>query len=345
MLTLSRIGFGLLVFQLYQVGSYRQGPQRINAVRVTSQWNGETAEVRVTLLRGVNFYDEEEEVTSYQTGLGEPTVISKLESYGIHRFKITLISPKTAVPPPPSLENRTLSVEFAKIESEGLPLPAYRATFRNLSAKKLAALKLLAYRGGRGPGTMLFQGEDGRPLIESNEMVSRRISIDLAEKIGESYTPGAPAANLIIISSAVFTDGTFEGDAEPACSYEKLVFGRKAWLKSALKIIDEHLSQPEDPQGAQQLKEKIRALRYARTGVESVMRSAVAAQCPSPTAFAESTFSALNLQLISDLDTLTKTRPKPLVTFGAWLESTRQRYRQWLNNLNEFPAPRAVTSQ
>src|SRR5687768_2433268 len=106
-----------------------QGPQRINAVRVTSQWNGETAEVRVTLLRGVNFYDEEEEVTSYQAGLGEPTVISKLESYGINRFKITLISPKIAVPPPPGLENRTLSVEFAKIESEGLPLPAYRATF------------------------------------------------------------------------------------------------------------------------------------------------------------------------------------------------------------------------
>jgi hypothetical protein len=40
-----------------------QGAQQINAVRVTSKWNGETAVVRVTLLRGVKFYDEEEEVS------------------------------------------------------------------------------------------------------------------------------------------------------------------------------------------------------------------------------------------------------------------------------------------
>jgi len=100
-----------------------QGAQRINAVRVTSKWNSETAEVRVTLLRGLKFYDEEEEVSSYKTGLNDPRVITELASYGIEPFKITLISPKPAAPPPPGLENRTSSIEIVKVESESLPLP------------------------------------------------------------------------------------------------------------------------------------------------------------------------------------------------------------------------------
>ena len=321
------------------------GEQRINAVRITSQWNGETAEVQVTLLRGVNFYDKEEVVTSYQTGLDEPRVISKLESHGIQPFKITLVSPKGVAPPPPSLENRTMSVEVLKIETEGLPLPAYRVTFRNLSAKNLVALKLMDYRGGQGPGSVFFQGEDGRPLILSNGTLTKHISAYLPEKKGETYTPGAGGAHALIISTAVFTDGTFEGDLQSACMYEQFVFGRKAWLKRALQIFEEQLSQSDDSQAPQQLKQRINSLKHAGTQAERLLSSVVSSQCSRPAAFVERTFAAENLKVINDLDVIITTRPKPSIVFREWLESTRQRYRLWLNNLNEFPAPRAVTSQ
>jgi hypothetical protein len=322
-----------------------QGAERINAVRVSAQWNGETAEVKVALLRGANFYDVEEIVSSYQTGLDEPTVITRLESYGIQPFKITLISPREVVPPPPTLENRTMSVEVLDIKSEGLPLAAYRATFRNLSAKNLAALHVEIYRGGRGPTIVTFQGEDGRPLIVSNGSVSKYIPASVAEKSGESSTPSAATANSVIISSAIFTDGTFEGAVEPACRYEKYLFGRKAWLKRALKIIDEQRSQTDDTESAQQLREKIGALRYARTGRENAFRSVVSPQCPNPASFAEGAFSAENLRFIQDLDVVAKTHPKPFVTFKVWLESTREKYQQWLSNLKEFPSPRVAPDQ
>lgn len=322
-----------------------QGAERINAVRVSAQWNGETAEVKVALLRGVNFYDVEETVSSYQTGLDEPVVITKLESYGIQPFKITLISPREAAPPPPTLENRTMSVEVLNIQSEGRPLAAYRATFRNLSTKKLAALRVEIYRGGRGPRTITFQGEDGRPLIASNGSISKYIPASVAEQRGESSTPSVAAANSVIISSAIFNDGTFEGMVQPACSYEMILFGRKAWLKGALKIIDEQRSQADDAESAQQLRENIVALRYARTGSENLFRSIISPQCRNPASFAEGIFSAENLRFIQDLDIVTKTRPKPIVTFKAWLESTREKYQQWLNNLEEFPAPRVVPAQ
>lgn len=317
-----------------------QGAQRINAVRVTSKWNSETAEVRVTLLRGLKFYDEEEEVSSYKTGLNDPRVITELASYGIEPFKITLISPKPATPPPPGLENRTSSIEIVKVEGESLPLPAYRVTFRNLSSKNLVALRLHDYRGGLGPGSVMFQGEDGRPLIESNGTLTKLISANLTEKIGDSYAPGAGAFHTLIVNTAVFNDGTFEGDLESACMYEQFVFGRKAWLKSVLKLIEEQLTNSNDPEAPAQLKQKISALRYVRTDVDRLLGSVVSPQCTSPAGYVEGVFSGENRKLINDLEIITTTRPKPLVTFGAWLESTRQRFRQWLGNLNEFPTPR-----
>ena len=317
-----------------------QGAERINAVRVTAQWNGETAEVRVTLLRGLKFYDEEKEVSSYKTGLNEPKVINELASYGIDPFKITLISPKPAAPPPPGLENRTSSIEIVKVEGESLPLPAYRVTFRNLSSKNLVALRLHDYRGGRGPGSVMFQGEDGRPLIESNGTLTKLISANLTEKIGDSYAPGAGAFHTLIVNTAVFNDGTFEGDLESACMYEQFVFGRKAWLKSVLKVIEEQLTNSNDPEAPAQLNQKINALRYARTDLDRLLGSVVSPQCASPAGYVEGVFSGENRKLINDLEIITTTRPKPMVTFGAWLESTKQRYRQWLGNLNEFPTPR-----
>jgi hypothetical protein len=202
------------------------------------------------------------------------------------------------------------------------------------------ALRLHDYRGGLGPGSVMFQGEDGRPLIESNGTLTKLISANLTEKIGDSYAPGAGAFHTLIVNTAVFNDGTFEGDLESACMYEQFVFGRKAWLKSVLKLIEEQLTNSNDPEAPAQLKQKISALRYVRTDVDRLLGSVVSPQCTSPAGYVEGVFSGENRKLINDLEIITTTRPKPLVTFGAWLESTRQRFRQWLGNLNEFPTPR-----
>ena len=318
-------------------------PTRINAVRVTSQWNGETADVRVTLLRGPH-KEQEELVTAYRSAIDQLTTINKLESYGIEPFKIKLVSSKADPPPPPNLENRTASIQITEIQREGIPLPAYRATFRNLSGKDVAALMVNQYWDGAAGPSSFFQGEAGRPLIESNRAHQEYLPATVPRKNSASYAPGAATANLIVLSTAVFTDGTFEGDVALACSFERVVFGRKAWLKAVLKAIDQHLAEPDDTGAAQRMKERLTNLRYQRNPNDHRLKSAVSASCPSPSGAAESAFGMTTL-LLRELEVVTTTRPKPFVTFSQWLLSTRGTYRQWLTNLEKFPAPREAVSQ
>jgi hypothetical protein len=320
-----------------------QGPQQIKAVRVMSHWNGETADVRVTLLRGPRM-DQEELVTTYRSGVDQLATVNKLEGYGIEPFKIKLILSKADPPPPPNLENRTASIQITQIQPEGIPLPAYRATFRNNSAKNVAALMVYLYRVGAPEQSVLFQGEEGRALIESNRALEEYLPATLPEKTGSSYSPGAAPGYSIAVSSAVFTDGTFEGDVAPACIYERLVFGRKAWLKAVLKIIDEQLAQPDDAIAAQRMKEQLTQLSFVPNPSDRQLKSAVSADCSAPAGIANVVYG-LTPSLVRDLDVVVTTRPKPYVPFRSWLASTRERYQQWLSNLEKFPPPRAATPQ
>ena len=211
-------------------------------------------------------------------------------------------------------------------------------------SKNVAALMVNLYRDGAPGPSAFFQGEEGRALIESNRALEEYLPATVPEKNGASYAPGAAPANSIAVSSAVFTDGTFEGDLGPACMYEKLVFARKAWLKAVLKVIDEQLAQPDDAIAAQRMKEQLTQLRYLRTPSERQLKSAVSSECSAPSGLAEGGFG-MTPSLIHDLDVVVTTRPKPLVTFRSWLASTRKRYEQWLGNLEMFPGPRAATSK
>ena len=320
-----------------------QGAERINAVRVTSFWNGETADIRVTLLRGPRMA-QEELVTSYSSGLDQAKTINQLEKYGIEPFRIKLVSPKADPPPPPNLENRTASIQVTQIKPEGLPLPAYRASFRNMSGKNVAALMVHLYRNGALGPSAFFQGEAGGPLIESNRVFEEYLPADVPQANGSSYVPGAVAANSIVVSSAVFTDGTFEGDLGPACMYEKIVFGRKVWVKGVLKIMDEQLAQPDDAIAAERMKEQLMQLRDVRTRSDRQLRSAVSVNCP-PLADETVGASGLTPRLIRELEVVVTTRPKPMMTFRQWLVTTRGIYQQWLSNLEKFPAPREPNSQ
>jgi hypothetical protein len=320
-----------------------EGAQRITGVRVMSHWNGETADVRVTLLRGPH-KEEEELVTAYRSAVDQLTTINKLESYGIEPFKIKLVSSKADPPPPPNFENRTASIQITQIEREGIPLPAYRTTFRNLSGKDVAALMVNQYRDGAAGPASFFQGEAGRPLIESNRAHEEYLPATVPQKTSASYAPGAATANLIVLSTAVFTDGTFEGDFALACSYERVVFGRKAWLKAVLKAIDQQLAEPDDTGAAQRMREQLSQLRYQGNPNDQQLKSAVSDKCTSPSGAAESAFGMTPL-LLRELEVVVTTRPKPFVTFREWLVSTRDVYRQWLNNLEKFPAPREAVSQ
>jgi hypothetical protein len=134
-----------------------------------------------------------------------------------------------------------------------------------------------------------------------------------------------PLSSSIKIKAAVFADGTYEGDPEPACSFEGYQKGRKLWLEKALVVLDSQFGETttDGPAAAAALKEKLSLLRYPR-GTSEVSKS-----CNSVSAV-EAAFNGQKLQLLRELDTIITSRPAPPINFKGWLQTAAERYRAWL---------------
>src|SRR5687768_15604278 len=188
----------------------------IRAVKLESQFNGETVDVRLTLLRGGQAFEKEQLVNVYQLGVGEERTLSELTEFGIEPFNIKLIEAVPPIPPPPAFNNLTKSIEVVRVRSHNIPKPAYTITFRNLSEKNLAALKVDVTSDGRPGVTTMFQGKEGNALIEAGGVSEQYIMVVIPERTATTYVPGTASSNIINIRTAVFSDLSFEGDSESA---------------------------------------------------------------------------------------------------------------------------------
>jgi hypothetical protein len=314
----------------------------IGAVKLESQFNGETADVRVTLLRGEKGFDQEDLVSIYHIGLGEQRTLKELRAYGVEPFRIKLLNPLPPLPSPPSFENRTKTIDVASVRSENIPRPAYVITFRNGSDKQLLALRLDSLRDGKPGVTTTFRTEDGKPIIEPGGTGERwfPVMITQANNTG-GYEPGTALTNTIIIRTAVFADLTFEGDVQPACEVEAMLRGERVWLKHVLPLLDEELQRPinDHIEAARQFKEKFSALGYEFSESERNRVSSVSSQCKNQMEIAEVAPKIMKLEVLHDLDEIITKRPAPPVNFKAWLEARQAYYKAWFARLSLVATP------
>ena len=307
-------------------------PLPIHAVRVESQFNGETADVKVTLLRGRSEgFEREDKVGVYHIGLNEQATVTELRSFGIEPITLTLIDAVPPLPPAPSFENHTRSIDIVNVTSTNVPLPAYKLAVRNLSQKNVLALKVDVISDGRPRLLSFWQGERNKPLIEAGGVYERSLQVVFARKTTTAYEPGTASDSTIHIRAVVFDDLTFEGDEDAACRFESFIVGRRLWLKRVLPLLDQELAnQALTPV---EFKQKFEALTYELEENEKTGKSAVSTKCPNPDSMVEISTHTLKLELLRELDQIITTRPAPPINFRAWLETKRSDYRGWLTRL------------
>lgn len=307
---------------------------RIRAVKLEAKFNGATADIRVSLLRGA--FDREDLVGVYQIAIGEKKTLSDLRAVGVEPFKITLLNTVPPLPPPPAFENFTKSIEIVSVQSENMPKPAYRVIFRNLSEKNVVALRVDVKRDGR-PGTSgLIQGVEGSPAIAAGDTFEEYLAVETAQKTPTGYAPGSAAVNTIVIRTAVFADMSFEGESESACFFESIRMARRLWLRRVLALLNHELAKPtnEDQiEAARQFKEKFAALQYEFDESDRNQASVVSTVCPKPFEKAQNSTGYLKLQVLRELDDIINTRSVPPVNFRMWLETHRAHYIAWLMRL------------
>src|SRR5215218_1636035 len=108
----TELGKFVLIPHFVRVPGSSQPSPPVRWVKVEPQFNGETAAVRVTLLRGSKGIEQEDVVGIYRLGIGETKTLDDLRAVGIEPFTITLLDTVPPLPPPPALVNETKSIEI-----------------------------------------------------------------------------------------------------------------------------------------------------------------------------------------------------------------------------------------
>ncbi|HEX7771108.1 MAG TPA: hypothetical protein VF435_01730 [Pyrinomonadaceae bacterium] len=290
----------------------------IRWVKLEPQFNGETAAVRVTLLRGVRGVEREDFVGIYQLGIGEEKTLNDLRAVGIEPFKITLLDTVPPLPPPPALVNDTKAIEIVSVRSENSPNPAYLITLRNLSDKNVVALGLDTTFDGRPGPTALFRGEEDRPLIKAGDTIEQYVHALMPRRTAAGFVPSAASSTTVRIRSVVFSDLSNEGDVRDACFMETSAIGRKLYLTEVISLLDSQLATETS---AQQFREKFEALRYYDDYREKP--SSVSPACKNMVQGAINTVNAMKLVMLRDLNQIITTQPRPPFSFRAWMETRR----------------------
>ena len=307
----------------------------IGAVRFEPVFNGETADVKVTVLRGKRGFTQEDLVGVYKLGIGEQLKINDLDKFDIEPFDITLLNTVPPLPPAPDFENLTKSIQIANVQMENIPKPAYRITLRNSSDKNVIAIRTQLMTDGRLGETTLFLGEDGRPLLAPGSVAEKYIPVIRGVPTATGYAPGAPTVTMIGIRTVVFDDLSFEGEETSACMVESMVMGQRLWLKQIVTLLDQELSKPvsDHIEAAKQFKEKFAAMRLEFDLAERDKRSSVAATCLPPAGSARNSAQSAKLGVLRELEDIIRTRPAPPVNFKSWMEAKQTRYKAWLARL------------
>lgn len=318
------------------------GSHPVHAVNIKSVLIGDDVRLWVSVFVGEKFDEQEKDIAVYTLREGEKVRVEKLTQFGVNPFELVLVRVAPAITNLPQVISKAKSLELVTIQGNLSTLPSYRLAVRNLSSKNVVALMIRVLQDNRTQISSMPQGKEGSPLIlaggvsEFNEQAETR-----ASAVPGGYKPVTLTNQTIEISTAVFEDGSFEGEIEPAITFRSFVKGRKIELGRMVGVFDKALQDdPSDPSTAlDRLSNDLAALEVVAW--PSVVHE-VLNEFPSLTKTSEERLkNAIEIAMIG----IRKEAPEEIQrfrrgtlnldsnSFHAWLLASRQRYADWLARL------------
>lgn len=316
--------------------------ETVRAVGVKTRAAGDgSVEIAVGVHVGVTHFERFEEAGKYTAAPGERVAALALMRYGVRPFRFRVLRVGEADAAPPSISNQTQSIEAVVEDFTPAPLPRVRLVLRNLSAKRVRAVYVRQYVGGRSRGEGFVGAREGRTLLEPGGTAEK----DFVARTGEArnasdFTPAA--AERIEVASVVFEDYTFEGEAEPAARRRAFAEGERAQLPRLLALLRAASEAPDvgAPDAARRLGERVAALRddAPRSAVDAVHAGHPGLEYLGPGRWKMSVGVSMHSArrgLLDDLEQFEqRLKDSPAGTsFKDWLEQKRAQFEAWLARL------------
>ena len=320
------------------------GAQPIEAVRVISRVEGDAVRVTVSTLSGSKALENEQRVGGYLIRETEKISIDDLKQFGIEPFQIKLVRVNPNIlPVPPVTLKGVESVAVINAMAKETTLPSFRIILRNQSNKNIVGLGVDVVAGGRVQITSKPRGIDGHPLIAVGKEYWLTVAApNRAQPTPGGYEPTSPADQQIQIKTAVFDDGTFEGDAEAAAAVKGYQAGEKMVLPRLIPLLEAALNSSNA--------NLTEALRHFESQVSSVGTDAdpqivqtLTADFPQDCvarsreikATMEVTAATIKSNLLKEIHMLQNERAQQLNSdlYRTWITKTRERYEKWLSRM------------
>jgi hypothetical protein len=319
----------------------------VTAVSINAQQAEDGARIWVSVYLG-KLHDEQQQVSSYVLREGESVTAKELADVGVVPFEIKLVRLSPSSGQPPQFKSKAPSIELVTIQPNFTTLPTVKLVVRNVSTKPVQALEVQTSQAGRRRNAQMPQGKDGEVLIPPGGTFELTAPLASPAVLGPNgYSPQVLPDQTVTIATAVFGDGSYEGERHNAMAFLGFQKGRKAQLARVVKLFAEA---EEGPHDLAWLKAQVEGLNLEAdpADIESLSR-----QFPPGTMIEDPAVkSGMRPLNIDDIKTVIqlgmKTRDVVLrdVTqfeirsrhaepgvFKPWLESSKTRYQAWLSRL------------
>jgi hypothetical protein len=309
------------------------GEQPIYAVRLVPFVEADTVRINVSVLRGEKFLDSEEAVGSYSGRENERLRLEALKNFGVQPFEVKIVRVAQQLSDLPAIVNHTKSVEVVGIEPLLATFPVFKLTLRNLSARNISALAVQVMDKGTVKLSGMPQGKEGEPLIRAGDSTQLNQPLSTtAEPTPAGYAASSPSAQQIVITSLVFEDCTYEGDARSAATLCGFTVGRRIELQRLVPVLESSLATAASPESFRvQLSDLsfevdasyVASLAEAFPGIDQKrLRSPI-----------ETAVHGVRKQVLDQLGSFEQDRHS-VADFQNWLRITKEQCANWLSRLN-----------
>ena len=235
--------------QKYAFGAYKLIPgfqtsaERlpVQAVEFIASLENDLVKVNIVVFTGRGNFEKKEDVAVYSLRENERAVIKELADFGVEPFEIHVVRVTPSVSNAlPSVENKTTSLQVTAIEPNFSTLPSYKITILNTSNKAVSAFTTETMENGRIRLSGMAQHKYNENIIEPGATWFREMQIPLESKKSlDGEAPKPTNRQTYIISSVVFADGSYEGDASRAARFRAFTLGRKVKVKQIIVLLEE----------------------------------------------------------------------------------------------------------
>lgn len=327
-------------FGLTPAASTRAPADTVLAVDLKTRMTDGRVEIKVGVHVGARHFERLDEVATYQASAGETVTASGLERFGVEPFRMKVLSVNDTSVAPPTIVNKTQSIEAVVSKFEALPLPRVTITVRNLSAKSVRAVELREVIDGRERITSFILNRDGGLLMGPGGTYDKKMVGTAGNANQNDFTP--TAIESVVIASAVFDDYTYEGDVAPAVRARASDEGERLQLPRIVELLRDARAArgPVTLETVKKFRERLTALdgNAPAQSVAAILKAYPELK-PAERGWAEGAMSVAMHEhkrvLLDDLKNFESafSRDPAANDFRAWLKSKQENFEQRLARL------------